>query len=95
MGKKTTWADIPAGHDNPLSYAVTARDYSIIEMVNQAVQHKQVMLAFQAVVPSAQQNQPAFRLTHSVSTFYCLLVQRQHSKRQEPVSPNREKAFLS
>lgn len=59
MGKKI-WADIPAGHDNPLDYAVNARDRSVIDMVNQAVKHKQVMLAFQAVVPSRRQSQPAF-----------------------------------
>ena len=60
MGHNATWADIPAGHDNPLSYAVTARDRSIVEMVNQAVKHKQVMLAYQAVVPAKRQAQPAF-----------------------------------
>ena len=60
MGIKSTWADIPTGHDNPLSYAVTARDRSVIDMVNQAVKHEQVMLAFQAVVPSNRQSQPAF-----------------------------------
>ena len=59
MGKQT-WADIPAGHDNPLAYAVSARDRSVIDMVNQAVKHKQVMLAYQAVVPSRRQSQPAF-----------------------------------
>lgn len=60
MGQKQKWADVPAGHDSPLSYAVTARDRSVIDMVNQAVQHKQVMLAFQAVVPARQQGKPAF-----------------------------------
>lgn len=62
MGKdqRQKWADIPAGHHDPLSYAVAARDGSVIDMVDQAVRHKQVMLAYQAVVPSGQQNRPAF-----------------------------------
>ncbi|WP_306113427.1 MULTISPECIES: EAL domain-containing protein [unclassified Roseovarius] len=60
MTTSFNWADLPTGHDNPLSYAVSARDRSVIEMVNHAVKHKQVMLAFQTVVPSANQNHPAF-----------------------------------
>lgn len=60
MTTSFNWADIPTGHDNPLSYAVSARDRSVIEMVKHAVKHKQVMLAYQTVVPSANQAQPAF-----------------------------------
>ncbi|MFD1157749.1 EAL domain-containing protein [Roseovarius aestuarii] len=60
MGHSANWANIQAGYDNPLSYAVTARDRSVVDMVKQAVKHKQVMLAYQAVVPASQQNQPAF-----------------------------------
>ena len=33
MARKTKWADIPAGHDSPLDYAVSARDRSVIDMV--------------------------------------------------------------
>ena len=47
-------ADIPAGHEDPLSYAISERDRSTLEMVNQAVRHKQVLLAYQAVVPGPQ-----------------------------------------
>ncbi|MGX0901756.1 EAL domain-containing protein (putative c-di-GMP-specific phosphodiesterase class I) [Roseovarius sp. MBR-79] len=54
------WADVPAGHDNPLNYAVSARDRSVIEMVDIAVRHKQVMLAFQPVVTATQTDKPAF-----------------------------------
>ncbi|WP_371224616.1 EAL domain-containing protein [Roseovarius sp. 2305UL8-3] len=57
---KMTKADIPAGAQDPLSYAVAARDRSVIEMVNAAVRHKQVMLAYQAVVPARNQSKPAF-----------------------------------
>lgn len=57
---RRTRADIPAGHHDPLSYAVSSRDKSIIKMVEQAVRHKQVMLAYQAVVPAKNQKQAAF-----------------------------------
>ncbi|MFO7769859.1 MAG: EAL domain-containing protein [Roseovarius gahaiensis] len=60
MGHKRKWANIPAGHDSPLAYAVTARDRSTLEMVQQAVQHNQVMLAYQAVVPAGRQSRAAF-----------------------------------
>lgn len=53
-------ADIPAGHRDPLSYAVSSRDRTAIDMVNEAVRHNQVMLAFQAVVPALKQDRPAF-----------------------------------
>jgi len=58
--KKLAKADIPAGHNDPLSYAVAARDRSVIAMVDAALRHKQVMLAYQAVVPARNQSQPAF-----------------------------------
>lgn len=53
-------ADVPPGHQDPLSYAVSERDRGIIKMVETALRHKQVMLAFQAVVPAGNQSQPAF-----------------------------------
>jgi len=60
MGRKGKWADVPAGQDSPLAYAVTARDRSVIEMVDTAVRHKQVMLAFQPVVTAGQPDKAAF-----------------------------------
>ncbi|WP_297770666.1 EAL domain-containing protein [uncultured Roseovarius sp.] len=60
MGQKKKWADIPAGLDSPLSYAVSARDRTAIDMVKRAVRHKQVMLAYQAIVPARQQDRAAF-----------------------------------
>lgn len=61
MGRKgMKWANVPAGQHNPLAYAVTARDQSVLQMVDDAVRHKNVMLAYQAVVPSGQQDAPAF-----------------------------------
>lgn len=59
-GSRRIKADIPSGHEDPLSYAVSARDRSVLEMVNQAVRHRQVMLAYQAVVPAQNQSRPAF-----------------------------------
>ena len=48
MGRKNKvkWVDIPADQLNPLAYAVATRDKSVIDMVENAVHHKQVMLAF-------------------------------------------------
>ena len=61
MGHKhDKWAEIEAGQHNPLAYAVAARDRSVIEMVDRAVRHKEVKLAYQAVVPAGRQTRPAF-----------------------------------
>jgi EAL domain-containing protein (putative c-di-GMP-specific phosphodiesterase class I) len=49
MGHKRKRANVPAGHDSPLNYAISARDRSVIDMVDQAVRHKQVMLAYQFI----------------------------------------------
>ena len=54
------WADIPAGHDSPLNFAVSSRDRSIIQMVETAVRKKRAMLAYQAVVPAGNTSRPAF-----------------------------------
>lgn len=58
--KRLKWATVPTGHHNPLSYAMSARDQSVIQMVEEAVRHGQMMLAYQAVVPSGRQDRPAF-----------------------------------
>ena len=61
MGRKIRkWADVPAGQENPLAHAVTSRDRSIVAMVDEAVRHNHVLLAYQAVVPARGQGQPAF-----------------------------------
>lgn len=49
-----------AGHQDPLSYAITSRDKSTLQMVEAALRHKQVMLAFQPVVPAKNQGKAAF-----------------------------------
>ncbi len=58
--RKAKWADVPAGHQDPLSYAISARDQTTVSMVQDAVRHKQVMLAFQPVVPAGQVDRVAF-----------------------------------
>ena len=51
---------MPAGHDTALNYPVMSRDRSAMEMVQQAVDHNQVMLAYQPVVPARSPAVPAF-----------------------------------
>ena len=47
-------------HQNPLSYAITTRDQTTLQMVEEAVAHKQVMLAYQPVVQATNQGNVAF-----------------------------------
>lgn len=54
------WADVPAGHDSPLNYAITKRDSDIVQMVDEAVRSNRVMLAYQAVMPAGDLGRPAF-----------------------------------
>ena len=54
------WADVPAGQDSPLNYAVSERDRGTIQMVEDALDQGRVMLAYQAVVPSRNTAKPAF-----------------------------------
>lgn len=58
--RKGKWANVPEGHQDPLSYAISARDRTTIQMVDDAVRHKQVMLAYQPVVPAGQTERVAF-----------------------------------
>ncbi|PIE12924.1 MAG: diguanylate phosphodiesterase [Rhodobacterales bacterium] len=52
--------DIPVSHHDPLSYAVEARDRSVIQMVNDALRHRHVRLAFQPVVTAIDPGRVAF-----------------------------------
>ena len=61
MGRNLrNWADVPAGHDTPLNYAVSERDRSVLQMVDEAVRQRRVVLAYQAVVPAGAPGRPAF-----------------------------------
>jgi len=53
-------ADMPEGSDNPLNAAVAGRDRSTLDMVKEAVQHNQTMLAFQPVMQARAPHQVAF-----------------------------------
>ena len=60
MDRKRKWMDVPEGHDTALNYAVTERDRSVLDMVEEAVAHKQAVLAYQPVVTTADPSRPAF-----------------------------------
>src|SRR6056297_472317 len=60
MTRKRKFADVPEGEDTALNYAIMQRDRSVLNMVEQAVAHKQLVLAYQAVVPTSDQSRPAF-----------------------------------
>jgi len=53
-------ADMPEGSDSPLNAAVAGRDRSTLDMVKEAVQHNQTMLAFQPVMQARAPHQVAF-----------------------------------
>ena len=53
-------ADLPVGSHSPLDFAVTSRDSKTINMVTAAIQHKQVLLAYQPVMQARDQNKVAF-----------------------------------
>ncbi len=60
MGQlKRKFADIPPGADNPLSFAVGRRDRSTLHMVQEAIAHKQTLLAFQPVMRAEYPDQIA------------------------------------
>ncbi|MCX7558819.1 EAL domain-containing protein [Sulfitobacter sp. F26204] len=57
---KRRFADVPAGADNPLNYAVTQRDQSTLDMVSEAIAHKQTLLAYQPVMRASDQTKVGF-----------------------------------
>ncbi|WP_298839308.1 EAL domain-containing protein [uncultured Roseobacter sp.] len=56
---KTALADLPPGADNPLNFAVSRRDRHALDMVAQAIRHKQVLLAYQPIMQSRDQSKVA------------------------------------
>ncbi len=58
--RKRMLADIPAGAENPLSFALSRRDQNVTQMVAEAIKHKQVMLAYQPVMQSRAPDKVAF-----------------------------------
>ncbi len=60
VSRKQRFADVPPGGDNPLNFAVNARDKSTLDMVAEAIRHKQTLLAFQPVVVSQDPGRVGF-----------------------------------
>ncbi|MEI4232194.1 EAL domain-containing protein [Roseovarius sp. D22-M7] len=60
MTQDRKWGKGAVGHEDPVTRAVEARDRSTVEMVDQAVRHSQVMLAYQPVVTAGQPDTAAF-----------------------------------
>ncbi|MCV3270635.1 EAL domain-containing protein [Roseobacter sinensis] len=53
-------ADVPPGAENPLQFALSQRDRNTIGMVEEAIRHKQVLLAFQPVMQARAPDKIAF-----------------------------------
>lgn len=53
-------ADIPADLRNPLDQAIARRDAGTLQMVRRAIEHRQVMLAFQPIVQARATDRTAF-----------------------------------
>ncbi|NUH65756.1 EAL domain-containing protein [Sulfitobacter sp. S0837] len=51
---------MPPGAQSPLDHAVTQRDRSTLEMVREAIAHKQTLLAFQPVMRASDPSRVAF-----------------------------------
>ena len=54
------FADIPPGSQDPLSYAVSQRDGGVMDIVRDAIAHRQAMLAFQPVMRASNPEKVAF-----------------------------------
>ncbi len=57
---KHRFANLPEGGENPLDYAVAQRDKSTLTMVQDAVDHKQTLMAYQPVIRDVSSNSVAF-----------------------------------
>ncbi|WP_187432168.1 Cyclic di-GMP phosphodiesterase PdeB [Roseobacter fucihabitans] len=58
--KKRQLAEIPAGTINPLAFTLSKRDQNVMQMVADAVRHKQVMLAYQPIMQAQNPTKVAF-----------------------------------
>ena len=57
---KHRFANLPPGGENPLNYAVAGRDKQTLDMVRDAISHKQTLLAYQPVMRGADPSKIAF-----------------------------------
>lgn len=53
-------ADVPAGAESPLNFAVMQRDLETLTMVQEAIMHRQTLLAFQPVMLGAHPDKIGF-----------------------------------
>lgn len=58
--RKKRFADVPSGAENPLQFALSQRDRNTVDMVAEAIKHKQVLLAFQPVMQARAPDKVAF-----------------------------------
>ena len=58
--RKQQWADLAEGDDSPLNAALQSRNRSTVDMVADAVKHRQAMLAYQPVMQARTPHQVAF-----------------------------------
>lgn len=58
--RKKRLADVPPGAENPLQFALSQRDRNTVDMVAEAIKHKQVLLAFQPVMQARAPDKVAF-----------------------------------
>ncbi|MDW3182507.1 MULTISPECIES: EAL domain-containing protein [unclassified Roseobacter] len=58
--RKKRFADVPPGAENPLQFALSQRDRNTVDMVAEAIKHKQVLLAFQPVMQARAPDKVAF-----------------------------------
>ncbi|MEO0390247.1 MAG: EAL domain-containing protein [Pseudomonadota bacterium] len=60
MGKRKSPAPVAPGTDNPLNAAVGGRNATTLNMVREAIAHKQCLLAFQPIVTAGDEQRIAF-----------------------------------
>lgn len=57
---KRKFADLPPGADSPLNYAVSQGDSATMELVREAIEHRNTLLAFQPVMRASSPTKVAF-----------------------------------
>lgn len=57
---KRRLADIAPGSENPLNFAVAQRDKSTLQMVREAIEHKQTLLAYQPIMLATDHTKVGF-----------------------------------
>ncbi|MEP6017361.1 MAG: EAL domain-containing protein [Paracoccaceae bacterium] len=58
--RKSRYSDIPNGLDSPLNHAVAKRDADTLQMVRNAIEHKQTLLAYQGIMVAHEPGRVGF-----------------------------------